>query len=82
MSSRSSTPPRLSTTAGSIPLASQSVLFHLLPFDVRSYGDALISVNRTVVGIKCKDGIVLVRLGSLTFILCSALKLMEPLFMF
>ncbi|KAG2592417.1 hypothetical protein PVAP13_5NG547300 [Panicum virgatum] len=59
VSSRSSTPPRLSTTAGSIPLASQSVLFHLLPFDVRSYGDALISVNRTVVGIKCKDGIVL-----------------------
>jgi len=52
------------------------------PSDMQSNGDALISVNRTVVGIKCKDGIVLVRLGSLTFILCSALKLMEPLFMF
>jgi len=71
VSSRSSTPPRLSTTAGSIPLASQSVLFHLLPFDVRSYGDALISVNRTVVGIKCKDGIVLVRLGSYFYTLFS-----------
>ena len=41
------------------------------PSDMQSNGDALISVNRTVVGIKCKDGIVLVRLGSYFYTLFS-----------
>ena len=37
-------------------------MLHLFPFLCEFFVDALVFVNRTVVGIKCKDGIVLVRL--------------------
>lgn len=57
--------------------ASHSVWFHFFFFLLRSNGDALIFMIRTVVGIKCKDGIVLVRLGFSSFVLCSVFKLME-----
>ena len=50
----------------------------LVPFSVNLIDEAMVFVSRTVVGIKCKDGIVLVRFGLLKFFsFGSVLKLFE-----
>jgi len=54
--------------------ASLIIPFSLLYVILLVIIDAMVFVNRTVVGIKCKDGIVLVRFGFLNFFLRFSAK--------